>query len=58
MIESRQTSKSPELETQDPALETQDPAKAEPSLDAEQGIGNDDAVRIVIALASMGPICL
>jgi hypothetical protein len=51
MIESRQTPKSPELETQDPAT-------AEPSLDEEQGIGNDDAVKIVIALASTGPICL
>jgi hypothetical protein len=51
MIESRQTSKPPELEAQDPA-------KAEPSLDEEQGIVNDDAVKIVIALAGTGPICL
>jgi len=51
MIESRENSKPPEFKTQDPA-------KPEPGPDAEQGIVNDDAVKIVMALASTGPICL
>ena len=51
MIETRQNSKPPELETQGPAA-------PEPGPDAEQGIVIDDAVKIVIALASTGPICL
>lgn len=49
MIGSRENSKLPELKTQDAAT-------PEPGPDAEQGIVNDDAVKIV--MASTGPICL